>query len=51
MQLNPASAHELAAITHEIGADGIEGAVKYPTETGSWPADEVLARLRQETQD
>jgi hypothetical protein len=31
-----ANAHELAQITGEIGAGTLEGALRYPSDTGGW---------------
>jgi hypothetical protein len=33
---DPANIEELAAIAREIGADVLEGALRYPSETGGW---------------
>lgn len=36
MPLHPANARELAAIAEEAGAVVIDGALRYPSETGGW---------------
>ena len=36
MSVDPANAHELAAIAGEIGADVISGVLPYPSDTGGW---------------
>ena len=36
MSVDPANASELKHITAEIGADVLEGALRYPSETGGW---------------
>jgi|WetSurMetagenome_2_1015567.scaffolds.fasta_scaffold663738_1 hypothetical protein len=37
MTVDPANARELGEIAHEVGADILEGALTYPSETGGWP--------------
>jgi hypothetical protein len=34
--VSPANAHELVIIAHKIGADVLEGALRYPSDTGGW---------------
>ena len=34
--VDPANADELAVIAHEIGAAVLQGALRYPSETGGW---------------
>jgi hypothetical protein len=36
MPINPANASELATIAREVGGEILEGALHYPSETGSW---------------
>jgi hypothetical protein len=36
MPIHPANARELANIAQEVGAVVIDGALRYPSETGSW---------------
>ena len=36
MSVDPANAHELAAIAGEIGADVVPGVLHYPSDTGGW---------------
>ena len=36
MPVDPANASELKPIAAEIGADVLEGALRYPSETGGW---------------
>jgi hypothetical protein len=34
--IDPANACQLAAVAHEVGADVLEGALRYPSDTGGW---------------
>jgi hypothetical protein len=45
MPINPANATELATIAREVGAEVVEGNLRYSSETGSW-ALAILARWR-----
>ncbi len=36
MPINPANATELATIAREVGAEVVEGNLRYPSVTGSW---------------
>lgn len=36
MAIDPANAQELTIIAHEIGADVLQGALRYPSESGGW---------------
>jgi hypothetical protein len=41
MPIDPANASELATIACEVGAEVVEGDLRYPSETGSWQLGEV----------
>jgi hypothetical protein len=36
MVVHPANANELATIACEVGAEVVEGDLRYPSETGGW---------------
>jgi len=49
--VNPANAHELAAIAAEVGAEVLTGHLRYPSESGGWQLGDIdlteyLARHR-----
>ena len=41
MQIDPANARELANIAEEVGAVVIDGALRYPSETGGWQLGDI----------
>lgn len=41
MQIDPANARELANIAEEVGAVVIDGALRYPSETGGWQLSDI----------
>lgn len=41
MSVDPANARELVNIAQEVGAVAIDGALRYPSETGSWQLGDV----------
>jgi hypothetical protein len=41
MPIDPANASELKEIAAEIGAEVLEGALRYPSETGGWQLGEL----------
>jgi hypothetical protein len=41
MLIDPANGRELAQIAQEVGAVAIDGALRYPSETGSWQIGDV----------
>jgi len=38
---DPANAEELSTFAQEIGADVLRGALRYPSETGSWQLGDI----------
>ena len=41
MAVDPANAHELARIASEVGADVLEGALRYPSDCGGWQLGDI----------
>jgi hypothetical protein len=41
MPIDPANASELATIAPEVGAEVLEGNLRYPPETGNWQLVDV----------
>jgi len=41
MPIDPANAGELANIAREVGAEVLEGTLRYPSESGSWQLGDV----------
>jgi hypothetical protein len=41
MPINPANASELATIAREVGAEVLEGNLRYPSATGGWQLGDV----------
>jgi len=41
MPISPANASELATIAREVGAEVVEGDLRYPSVTGSWQLGDV----------
>ncbi len=41
MDVGPATANELAQVGREVGADVLENALSYPSETGSWQLGDI----------
>jgi hypothetical protein len=41
MHVNPTNATELATIAREVGAEVLEGDLRYPSESGSWQLGDV----------
>ena len=41
MSVDPANSEELGAIAGEVGADVLQGMLRYPSETGSWQLGDI----------